>query len=94
MNSFRYWGMGLMVIQLIPKRLTIYIHIAHGGDHGKGKLRFELLLCMKDGDSFTEVYGLADVKCKKDHSIILDNTVMPHLIPGVNKIELGNIVFT
>ena len=49
---------------------------------------------MKGRDSFKGVYGLADVKCKKDHSIILDNNVMPHLIPGVNKIELGNIVFT
>ena len=73
-----------------------YIHICHGGDHGKGKFRFgsKLLLCVENGGSFSEVYGLADVECKKDHPLILDNTVMPHMIRGVNRIEAGTVVFS
>jgi hypothetical protein len=56
-----------------------YIHIVHGGYHGKNKFCFALkeILCMKNGESYSQVVGLADVACRKDHAIILDNTCMP-----------------
>jgi hypothetical protein len=31
----------------------------------------KVILCMKNGESY--IQGLADVACKKDHTIILDN---------------------
>ncbi len=71
------------------------IHIVHGGDHGKEKFRFcsKLLLYEDNGDCHSEVFGLADVKCRKDHAQILDHTCMPEMIKGVNLIERLHIVF-
>ena len=37
---------------------------------------------------------MADVKCRKDHTQILDNTCMPEMIKGVNLIERSHIVFS
>jgi hypothetical protein len=33
-----------------------YIHIVHGGDHGKNKFRFasKVILCMKNGESYSQ----------------------------------------
>jgi len=45
------------------------------------------ILCMKNGESYSQVFGLADVACRKDHAIILDNTCMPSLVEGINTIE-------
>ncbi len=73
-----------------------YIHIVHGGDHGKNKFRFasKVILCMKNGESYSQVFGLADVACRKDHAIILDNTCMPSLVEGINTIEECDILFS
>ncbi len=73
-----------------------YIHIVHGGDHGKNKFRFasKVILGMKNGESYSQVFGLADVVCKKDHAIILDNTCMPSLLEGINTIEESDILFS
>jgi hypothetical protein len=38
-------------------------------------------------------FGLADVACKKDNVIILDNTCMPSLVEGINTIEESDILF-
>ena len=72
-----------------------YIHIVHGGDHGKNKFRFasKVILCMKNGESYSQVFGLADVACRKDYEIILDNTCMPSLVEGINTIEECDILF-
>ena len=71
------------------------INIVHGGDHRKEKFRFcsKLLIYMDNGDCHSEVFGLADVKCRKDHAQILDNTCMPEMIKGVNVIESSHVVF-
>lgn len=73
-----------------------YIHIAHGGDHGKLKFRFasKLLLRMKNGDEYNQVFGLADVACRKDNGDILENTCMKQLMKGVNTIEESDILFS
>jgi hypothetical protein len=73
-----------------------YIHIVHGGDHGKNKFHFasKVILCMKNGESYSQVFGLADVACKKDHAIILDNTCMPSLVEGISTIEDSDILFS
>jgi hypothetical protein len=73
-----------------------YIHIVHGGDHGKNKFRFasKVILCMKNGESYSQVFGLADAACRKDHAIILDNTCMPSLVEGINTIEECDILFS
>ena len=73
-----------------------YIHIVHGGDHGKNKFRFasKVILCMKIGESYSQVFGLADVACRKDRAIILDNTCMPSLVEGINTIEECDILFS
>ena len=52
-----------------------------------------MILCMKNGESYSQVYGLADVACRKDHAIILDNTCMPSLVEGINTIEECDILF-
>jgi hypothetical protein len=72
-----------------------YIHTVFGGDHGKNKFRFasKVILCMKNGESYSQVIGLADVACRKDHAIILDNTCMPSLMEGINTIEESDILF-
>jgi hypothetical protein len=72
------------------------INIVHGGDHGKEKFRFcsKLLIYMDNGDCHSEVFGLADVKCRKDHAQILDHTCMPEMIKGVNLIERSQVVFS
>jgi hypothetical protein len=72
-----------------------YIHIVHGGDHRKNKFLFasKLILSMVDGKLYSQVFGLADVACRKDHAIILDNTCMPLIMKGVNTIEESDTVF-
>ena len=79
----------------LDPELIEFIHIAHGGDHGKEKFRFasKLVVKMKDGTYYDDVFGLADVACKKDHAIILDNTVLPPLMEGINIIEDSDLVF-
>ncbi|KAL7528525.1 hypothetical protein ACHAXR_003576, partial [Thalassiosira sp. AJA248-18] len=73
-----------------------FIHICHGGDHGKEKFRFasKVVLKMKNGEYYDDVFGLADVACRKDHAVILDNTCMPELIKGINIIEESDLVFS
>jgi hypothetical protein len=73
-----------------------YIHIVHGGDHGKNEFHFvsKVILCMKNGEFYSQVFGLADVACKKDHAIILDNTCMPSLVEGIDTIEDSDILFS
>jgi len=72
-----------------------YIHIVHGGDHGKNKFCFasKVILCMKNGDSYSLVFGLADVACKKDHTFILDNTCMPSLVEGIKLLKIVKYYF-
>jgi hypothetical protein len=72
-----------------------YIHIFHGRDHGKNKICFasKLILSMEDGKLYSQVLGLADVACRKDHTFILDSTCMPLIMKGINTIEEINIVF-
>lgn len=73
-----------------------YIHVVHGGDHGKNKFRFatKVVLCMSDGTLYSDVFGIADVACKKDHPIILENTIMPVLIDGINSIYDSDLLFS
>ncbi len=49
---------------------------------------------MDNGDCHSKVFGLADVKCRKDHAQILDHTCMPEMIKGVNLIERSQVVFS
>jgi len=49
---------------------------------------------MDNGDCHSEVFGLADVKCRKDHTQILDHTCMPEVIKSVNLIERSQVVFS
>jgi len=49
---------------------------------------------MDNGDCHSEVFGLADVKCRKDHAQILDHTCMPEVIKSVNLIERSQVVFS
>ena len=73
-----------------------YIHLIHGGDHGKLKFRFasKIIISMKNGDSYSQVFGLADVACKKDNGDILNKTCMPALAEGINTIEASTLIFT
>jgi hypothetical protein len=50
-----------------------YIHIVHGGDHRENKFCFasKVILCMKNGESYSQVFGLADVACKKIMQLFL-----------------------
>ena len=48
---------------------------------------------MKNGTYYDDVFGLADVACKKDHPEVLDNTCMPALISGINAVETSDLVF-
>jgi hypothetical protein len=72
-----------------------YIHIVHGGDHEKNKFCFasKLILSMEDENLYSQVFGLADVACRKDYTIILDNTCMQLILKGINTIEESDIVF-
>ncbi len=72
-----------------------FIHAVYGGDHGKNKFRFcgKVVIRTKDGNYYDDVFGLADVACKKDNGIVLDNTVMPHLVEGINVMESSSFVF-
>ena len=54
----------------------------------------KLILSMKNGNLYGQVFGLADVACRKDHSIILDNTCMPLLMKGINSIEESDMIFS
>jgi hypothetical protein len=73
-----------------------FIHIVHGGDHGKNKFCFasKLVLRVKAGKSYSQVFGLADVACRKDHAVILTNTCMPFLMEGINTIDESDVVFS
>jgi hypothetical protein len=48
---------------------------------------------MDNGDCHSEVLGMANVKCCKDHTHILDHTCMPEMIKGVNLIERLHVFF-
>ncbi len=78
-----------------PKQITP-IHIVHGGNHGKEKILFcsKLLLYMDNWDCHSKVFGLADVKCRKDHAQILDHTCMPEMIKGVDLIKRLHFFFS
>ena len=39
------------------------------------------------------LFDLADVACKIDHTIILDNTCMSSLVEGINTIEDNDTLF-
>ena len=71
------------------------ISVIHGGDHGKQKFRFasKVIVRMKDA-TYSQVFGLADVACRKDYGDILDNSCMPLLIPGINEIYESKILFS
>jgi hypothetical protein len=73
-----------------------FIHIIYGGDHGKNKFCFatKLILSMKNGKLYSQIFGLADVACRKDHVIILTNTCMPFLMKGINTIEESDVIFS
>jgi hypothetical protein len=73
-----------------------FIHIVHGGDHGKNKFRFvsKLVLRVKAGKTYSQVFGLADVACRKDHAVILTNTCMPFLMEGINTINESDVIFS
>ena len=73
-----------------------FIHIIHGGDHGKNKFRFasKLVLCVKAGKSYSQIFGLVDVVCRKDQVVILNNTCMPILMEGINTVEQSDVVFS
>eukprot|EP00986_Skeletonema_menzelii_P012891 scaffold7282_cov81-Skeletonema_menzelii.AAC.1 len=73
----------------------LFIHAVYGGDHGKNKFRFcgKVVIKTKDGKYYDDVFGLADVACKKDNGMVLDNTVMPHLVEGINVMEASGFVF-
>ena len=73
-----------------------FIHIIHGGDHGKNKFRVasKLILRMKEGKVYSVVFGLADVACRKDHLVILNNTCMPLIMKGIDTIEESDVIFS
>ena len=49
---------------------------------------------MKNGDEYTQVFGLADVACRKDNGDILENTCIKPLMNGVNDIKESDILFS
>lgn len=79
---------------LTPEDIS-FIHAVYGGDHRKGKFRFcgKVVIRTKDGKYYDDVFGLADVACKKDNGIVLDATVLPHLMEGINVMETSGFVF-
>ena len=80
---------------LDPKDID-FIHVCHGGDHGKEKFRFaiKVVMRMKNGDYYDDVFGISDVACRKDHPEILDNTCLPKIIEDINSIENKDFIFT
>ena len=69
---------------------------AFSGDHGQKKFRAasKLLLEMMGLENvFESIYPLADLACKKDSGEVLKSTIMPNLVPGVNKIEDSSVKF-
>ncbi len=76
-----------MDVLLIQKNIN-------GDDHGKEKFCFcaKLVLYMDNGDCHSEVFGLADVKCRKDYAQIHDHTCTPEMIKGVNLIERLHVI--
>eukprot|EP00957_Ditylum_brightwellii_P075832 5763836-Ditylum_brightwellii.AAC.1 len=79
---------------LTPEEID-FIHSEYGGDHGKKKFRFagKVVIRMKDSKCYDDIFGLADVACKKDNGIVLDNTVLPHLVVGINEMEASRFKF-
>ena len=68
------------------------------GDHGKGKLRFGAKLVVRTDvngstSSYSTIYPLADVKCKKDTGEIFKRTVKDNLSIGINRVEHGKVQF-
>ncbi len=49
---------------------------------------------MKDGKVYSAVFGLADVACRKDHMIILNNACVPLIMKGINTIEESDVIFS
>jgi hypothetical protein len=49
---------------------------------------------MEDGRVYTRVFGLADVACRKDYSVILENTCLPALVEGINNIKRSDVIFS
>ena len=78
------------------RQLIDFINVVHyGGNHGQGKFRFasKVVLRMKDRTYYDDMYGLVDVRCKKDNAKILDNTCMSAIIAGINLIKKSCLKF-
>ena len=104
-EQVRYWDPEFVFLQALEGLVNgyslcateiNYIHMASGGDHGKSKFRYagKLIVCMNDGNVYTQVFGLADVACRKDHSVILENTCLPAIRKGINKINKSDVLFS
>jgi hypothetical protein len=66
-----------------PKEIDVLIG-AHGADHGKKKFRYSGKTILRaKGKYYIDIYSLADVKCKKDNGIVLNNTVMNQMMDGL-----------
>ena len=66
-----------------------YVHVCHGGDHGKGKFWMvsKVIIKMLNGRCFHNIYSVGDVLCKKDPAVVLKNTIMPAMIVGLNMLH-------
>ena len=73
-----------------------HIVFAFSGDHGQKKFRAASKLCLEMTGLekvFESIFPVADLVCNKDSGEILKSTIMPNLIPGVNKIESSSVTF-
>ena len=73
----------------------VYINHCAGGDHADVKFQMlaKTIIRTVTGKTYVDIYSLADVLCKKNNGDILSNTVLKHMILGMNKIAAGKLIF-
>ena len=81
------------------------VKCVHGGDHAssgaKPKHRFlaKCIIEMKKEEgkdkavTYSQIYVLADVQCKKDTDVVLENTILKPMCKGMDKIAEGKLLF-
>ena len=73
-----------------------FVHVCHGGDHGKDKFRFttKLIVKMKNGKYYEVIFPLADIKCSKDSGTVIKNTILDKIDSGINSVATSRVEFT
>ena len=73
----------------------MYINHCAGGDHADVKFRMlaKTIVRTVTGKTYVDIYSLADVLCKKGDGDILSNTVLKHMLLGMNDSAAGKLIF-